>query len=62
MTRVIRGLSAATAILSLTLSATGPGPTLAAELTAVEKLYADLGKLPPAERTQKLIDAAKKEG
>ena len=49
--------SAAFAVLVLT------GASVSAqELTAAEKLYADLAKLPAAERTQKLIDGAKKEG
>jgi ABC-type Fe3+ transport system substrate-binding protein len=34
----------------------------AAEPTAVEKLYADLAKLPAAERTAKILEGAKKEG
>jgi iron(III) transport system substrate-binding protein len=34
----------------------------AAELSVAEKLYADLGKLPPAERQQRLEDGARREG
>ena len=38
------------------------GAASAAELTAVEKLYADLAKLDPAAREQRILNGAKKEG
>ena len=53
---VAGGLALVLALASATFPAT------AQELTAVERLYADLAKLPPAERTAKLYEGAKKEG
>ena len=43
-------------------AAWAPTAVAAAELTAVEKLYAELGKLDPAERQKRLEEGARKEG
>lgn len=59
---MIRTLAASVAVVLLSGVATLPHPAAAADLTAAEKLYADLAKLPAGERAKKLLEGAKKEG
>ena len=53
-------IALAVAVALAAVAASRPAATQ--ELTTVEKLYADLSKLSPDERNQRLIDGAKKEG
>jgi iron(III) transport system substrate-binding protein len=58
VTKFMSSLFAAAAVVAL-----AGGPAAAQEaLSANEKLYAELAKLPPAERMQRLEEGAKKEG
>ena len=54
-------LSMAAAALLIAGFATAGGPAVAASMSAVEKLYADLAKLSPEDRQKRIIEGTKKE-
>jgi ABC-type Fe3+ transport system substrate-binding protein len=59
---MIRTFSRGAVATALAVLFAFPSTAHAAELTQVEQLYADLAKLPAAERSKKILDGAKKEG
>jgi iron(III) transport system substrate-binding protein len=62
MPAVIFRTSAVAALVLLTVVALLPQRLAAQDLSPVEKIYAELAKMPPAERQKRLEDGAKKEG
>jgi len=60
---IARLLRLTLALACLPLAAASlPRPAPAQELSPAEKIYADLAKLPPDERQEKLVEGARKEG
>jgi iron(III) transport system substrate-binding protein len=61
MMRYLKALPTAAALAAFAVCSF-PADANAQDLSAVEKLYAELAKLPPAERAKKILEGARKEG